>query len=98
VSSRPKPREAHFGIAIGHVIAISVRIEEQIRRVHHPQTTVPAQHGVRHVQAIEHDFGFVESAIAIRVLVNRDDVAAMIVDAAARAGRDRIANDSICRG
>ena len=77
-----------LGVAVRHVVAIGIGVEKEMRRLHHPQPAMAAHHGVRHVQPVEHHAMFVESAVAIRVLMHGDDVAPAIV--VRRRGRDAV--------
>ena len=72
-------REMHRGRSIRHVIAIAIGIEEQIRRVHDPDTIATGQDGIGHVQSINEHLVLVERAIAIRVFVNGNHITAAIM-------------------
>ena len=69
-----KAGEMHRGVAIGNVVAILVRIKEQIRRHQHPCSTTAGDDTAGHIQPIEEGLVFVENAIAVGVLVNGDFV------------------------
>src|SRR6185436_9066664 len=68
--------EMHFGIAVGNVIVIPVRIKEQVRRVHYPDTAAAAANRRANIQAFDKSFMRVENAVAVGVLVDRDLVGA----------------------
>ena len=68
--------EMHFGIAVGDVIVVPVRIKEQVRRVHHPDAAATAANRRADIQAFEKSFVLVENAVAVGVLVDRDLVRA----------------------
>ena len=80
----PEAREAHLGRSVRHVVAVAVGVEEQIGRVHHPHAAAADDHGVGHVEPVEEYLVPVVHAVAVGVLVDRDDVGAAVV-----AGRGR---------
>src|SRR6185369_11098397 len=66
-------RQPNFRRTIGNVVAISVWIKEQVRRVHHPHAAAPTHHSVGHVEPVEENFVSVINAIAISVFVDGND-------------------------
>ena len=46
----PKPGEQHFGVAVGHVVAVLVRVEEQVRRLDDVDAAVADAEPGREVQ------------------------------------------------
>jgi hypothetical protein len=64
--------EAHLRIAVRQSVSGPVAIEEQVRRVHHPNAAAPRQHTRRDVQARDDILVSVECAIAVRVFQHGD--------------------------
>ena len=64
--------EVNLGVAIGHVIVVAVGIEQEVRRVKHPDAAPAARDRGDDVQTIQENLVVVEDAIAVRVFVNRD--------------------------
>ena len=75
-SSRPKPDEQNLGIAVGHVVAVAIGIEEQIRSLHDEHAAVPQRQARRQVQAVNEIFGRVGVAVAVGIFQDRDPVGA----------------------
>ena len=73
---KTKPGEVHFGVAVRDVIAVFVRVKQQVRRVHHPCTVVSRQGGVGEAEFVDEHLVGVVGAIAIGVLVDGDAAAA----------------------
>ena len=73
-----------LGVAVGHVVAVAVGIEEQVRRIQHPDAPAPVRHGGRDVQAVHERLVPVVDAVAIGILVDRD-----LILAAEMVGRGR---------
>ena len=71
--------EMHHRRAVRDVVAIGVRIEQQVRRVHHPDAAVGADGRVGHVEAILEDRVLVVDPVALRRFVDGDDVGALVV-------------------
>ena len=73
---KTKPGEVHFRVAVRDVIAVFVRVKQQVRCVHHPCTVVSRQGGVGEAEFVDEHFVGVVGAIAIGVLVDGDAAAA----------------------
>ena len=58
-------REPDFGRAVGNVVPIAVRVEQQVRRVHHPHTAATADRGVGHVETVEKHLVRIVYAVAL---------------------------------
>ena len=71
--------EMHHGRAVGNVVAIGVRIEQQVRRVHHPDAAIGAHGGVGHIEAILEDRVLVVDTVVLGRLVDGDDVGAAVM-------------------
>ena len=69
----------HHGITVRHVVAVGVGIEEQVRRVHHPDATFSGKHRVGHVEPLDEDLARVVATVAVGVLVDRDKIGPRIV-------------------
>src|SRR5258705_5041887 len=69
-----KSAQQHLGIAIGHIIMIPVRIEEQIGRLHNKHTTVTNGQSRTKIQIAQKIFELVSLAIAVGVLTNGDAI------------------------
>ena len=72
-------REMHHGRAVGNVVAIGVGVEQQVRRVHHPDAPIGAYSGVGHIEAILEDRVLVVDAVVLGRLVDGDDISATVV-------------------
>ena len=83
-----EPLEMNFGVGIGHVVVIAIRVKEQIRRVEHPDAAPAASQRGDNVQAVEKRLVPVEDAVAVGVFVNRDLVLAAKV--VGRRGRNLV--------
>ena len=60
--------------AVGDIVKISIRIEQQVRWIHDPHAPAPAQRGVGHVESVLKHLVPIEFPVAVGVLVNRDQV------------------------
>ncbi len=60
--------QVHLGIAIGHVVPVRIRVEEQVRWIHHPDAAIPRQGGGGDVQALDHGLLGVQLPVAIGIL------------------------------
>ena len=58
--------EPHFRRAVGDVVPVGIRVEQEVRRVHHPHSAVAAHRGVGHVEPIEENRALVVHAVAFR--------------------------------
>ena len=65
-----EPREVYLGIAIRNVVAVFVRIKQQVRRHQYPCAAATGDHAAGHVQAVEKGFVFVKDPVAVGVLVD----------------------------
>ena len=65
---------ANLGVAVGHVVAVAVGIEEQIRRLGHEHAAVADRDARGHVQAGDKILELVGAAVAVGVLADRDPV------------------------
>ena len=81
--------EQDLGIAVGHVVAVAVGIEEQIRRLEDEHAAVAERQAARQVQPGDEVLGAVGAAVAVGVLQDRDPVGALSARAAAARGRGR---------
>jgi hypothetical protein len=79
VSSRPKPERCTTGGPSGNVVGIGVGVEEEVRRVHHPDAAIGAHGGVGHIEAVLEDRVLVVDAVVLGRLVDGDDVGAAVV-------------------
>src|SRR5438105_14472584 len=68
---QPEAGEMHDGIAVGNIVAIGVRIEEEVRRVQHPNAATPPPPGRDEAQPLGGWCMFVEHTHAIRTFENR---------------------------
>ena len=73
---KTKPGEVHFRVGVRDVIAVFVRVKQQVRCVHHPCTVVSRQGGVGEAEFVDEHLVGVVGAIAIGVLVDGDAAAA----------------------
>ena len=71
--------EMHHGRAVGNVVAIGVRIEQQVRRVHHPDAAIGAHGGVSHVKPVLEDRVLIIDAVVLGRFVDGDDVGATVM-------------------
>ena len=69
----------HHRRAVGDVVTVRVRIEQQVRRIHHPDAAVGAHGGVGHVKTVLEDRMLVVDAVVLRRFMDRDDVGPLIV-------------------
>ena len=69
---KPEAGEADLRVAIGHVVVVAIGIEEQERRVHHPDSAAPALDRGGDAQPIDERLLLPENAVAIRVLEDRN--------------------------
>ena len=76
--------EQHFRIGVGHVVAVRVGIEQQVRHVEHEHAAVAELDAGGQVQAVDEILGAVGAAVAVGVFKDRDPVRA------ARAARRRL--------
>ena len=72
----PEAGQPHFGLAVGEPVAGRVPIEEQVWRVHDPDTAVAGQDAGGDVQAGDDVLVRLERSIAVLVLEHRDLVGA----------------------
>ena len=75
-SSMPKPVSRTFGIAIGHVVAVCIRIEEQVGRIEDVHAAVAELDAGGEVQAVDEILRRVGAAVAVGVFEDRDAVGA----------------------
>ena len=71
--------ELHLGRAVGDVVTVLVRVEEEIRRVQHPHAAATGDDTARNVQVGDEVLGLVEDAVAVGVLEDGDAVLALEV-------------------
>ena len=71
-----EPLKVDLRVAVGHVVVVPVGIEEQVRRVEHPDASAAAQRRRGDVQPVHERLVPVEDAVAVGVFVNRDLVSA----------------------
>ena len=83
-----EPREMHHRRAVGDIVTVRVRIEQQVRRIHHPDAAVGAHGGVGHVKTVLEDRMLVVDAVVLRRFMDRDDVGPLIV--MGRSRRDAV--------
>ena len=69
-----EPGEVHHRFAVGNVVPVLVGIEEKVGRVKHPHAVFAVGQGGDHVESIKERLVHVESAVAVRVLVDGDFV------------------------
>ncbi len=69
----------HLGIAVGHVVVVFVRIEQQVRRIKHPNTAAAACNGSDDVEPFEKRLVIVEDTVTVGVFMDRDLVVAALV-------------------
>ena len=74
-----KAREMHDGRTVRNVVAVGIRIEQQVRRVHHPDASVGAHGGIGHIKAILEDRVLVVDPVVLRRFVDRDDIGATVM-------------------
>src|SRR5437867_8740492 len=67
-----KATEEHLGITVGNIIAISIRIEKQVRRLYHENAAVTECNTRAKVQAFDEVFELVGAAVAVGVFENCD--------------------------
>ena len=68
--------QQHFGIAVRHVVAISIGIEQQIRHLQHVHAAVAEGQSRGQVQARRQNPCPFRTAVAVGVLENRDPIGA----------------------
>ena len=73
----PKPVSSDFGVAVGHVVAVLVGIEQQVRRLQHPDAAVADRDAGGEVQARDEVLGLVVAAVAVGVFEDGDLVGAL---------------------
>jgi hypothetical protein len=62
------------GVAVGKIVAIAIRVEEQVRHLQHEDASVPEGKSRGQVQPIDEILTAVHAAIAVGVLQDRDPV------------------------
>src|SRR5687767_9822258 len=70
----PEAFEPYLGLAVWQPVSGCIAIEEQVRRVHHPDAAAPRQHAGGDVQAGDDVLVGLEPPVAIRVLEHGDFV------------------------
>ena len=69
-----EPLEMHGRVAIGTIVVIAVGIEQQVRRLQHPQPVAIKGEGRTEAQPFDKDAMLVVATIAIGVFMNRDAI------------------------
>ena len=64
----------HLRRSVRHIVLIYVRVEEQIRRVRHPDAMLRVRHARRHAEAVEEDRVLLIHAVAVSILVNGNPI------------------------
>jgi hypothetical protein len=77
-------------VAIGHVVFVFVRVEEEIGRIEHPDAIFVVLERRADIEAIDEGFDVLEAAVAVAVFVDGDFVPAFVV--VRRRRRDHIEN------
>lgn len=80
--------ESHLGRTIRNVVAVPIRIKEQVGRVHHPDSAVALDRGGGEIQAVDEDRVAVVSSVRPAGFMDREDVGAAVV--VWRWGRDLV--------
>ena len=83
--------QEHLGIAVGPVVAVAVRIKEQVRDLDDEHAAVAERQAARQVQPGHKIMGAVGPAVAVGVLQDRDAIRAL------RPARRRIGNPVVDR-
>ena len=60
--------EQHLGVAVGHVVAVLVRVEEQVRRLHDVHAAVAEAEPAGEVQPGDEVLRLAEDAVLVRVV------------------------------
>ena len=81
--------EQHLGIAVGHVVAVAVGIEQQIRHLQHEDAAVAEGQPAGQIQPGDEILGPVGPAVAVGVFEDRDAIGALAARAAAARARGR---------
>src|SRR5688500_4709970 len=66
--------EQHFGVAVRHIVAVGVGIEEQVRDVEDKDAPVSEFHSGNQVQPVQEIFELVGAAVAIDIFENRNAI------------------------
>src|SRR5437660_1727270 len=69
----------HCWVAIRYIITVSIGIEEQVRRVEHPNSAAATPPRRHNVQPIKKGRVLVENPVPLRILVNGDFIQAFEV-------------------
>ncbi len=72
-----KAREQHFGIAVGHVVAIAIGVEQQIGHLQHEHAAVAKRQSAGQVQTGDEILRPIRPAVAVGVFQDRDAVGAL---------------------
>jgi hypothetical protein len=72
----PEARQVHLGIAVGHVVAVAIGIEEKVGRHQHPDAVDIGQHAGGEVEAVDKRAVGFEGAVAVAILEDGDPVGA----------------------
>jgi len=78
--------EDDFGLAIGDVVAIAIRNEEELRRTHCPDAAASEFDAGEHLQLVGEDLALVGFSVAVLVVENDDAIAEVEVEAFAAFG------------
>lgn len=72
----PKPAQEHLGISVGHVVAVVVGVEEEIRDIEDEHPAVAECQSRHQIKPVDEITAVVHEPIAIAVFENRDPVSA----------------------
>ena len=71
--------EMHHRGAVGNVIAVGIGVEQQVRRIHHPDAAMGAHGGIGHIQPVLEDRMLIVDPVALRRLMDGDDIGAAVM-------------------
>jgi hypothetical protein len=77
VSSIPKPGEQHFGVAVGNVVFVLVRVEEQVRRLGDVHAAVAEAEAAGDVQSADEVLALAVDAVLVRVVADGESIRAL---------------------